>query len=83
MKTVKLDGLKKTSVPDLVRAYAEKIPNGEAVRVRDAIQDLGLSHHSQVFENAPDLVIYRYIKNRRNGLLVNPRTAAKLKESDG
>lgn len=81
MKTIKLESLGRKSVEDSIREYAEKIPPGECVRVRDAMVELKKNHPSQIIGVVPDLVIYRYHKNRKNAFLVHPDTAKELRET--
>lgn len=80
MKTIPLDSVENESPQEKVRAYLEAIPDGEAVKVRQAMKMPGLSRRDLWMESG--CCFRRYVDGRPVDLLVNPREAQRITKAE-
>ena len=78
METIAIEELHEEGPQERMEEYMESIPDGEAVKLRQAVRDTGLTSRSAWEDVAGDRFLKRFYQERQVFFLVNSRTAKKL-----
>lgn len=78
METIAIEELHEEGPRERMEEYMESIPDGEAVKLRQAVRDTGLTSRSAWEDVAGDRFLKRFYQERQVFFLVNSRTAKKL-----
>lgn len=83
METFTIDELPEKSPIETIEEFIEAIPDGQAVKLRDALRETGLTNRNGWMEIAGARCIVRYLDSRKVYFLVNKKTAKKLSRDPG
>ena len=80
MDTVPLSDLQDRPQQEDIEEFIERIPDGEALTLKSAILETGITSRKRWEEVAGNRIIQRYYNNKPCNYLVNQKTADSLQD---